>query len=64
MINPPEFVYADVHGNLKVKMSHEVRGRAFFKFNSITELAKIIEKNNAYGKNDPYVISDIHYDFA
>ena len=42
--NMPHFVYADMHGNLKLKMSHAVNGRMFFNFNSIVELSALIEK--------------------
>ena len=37
--NPPRFVYADMHGNLKLKM------RTFFSFTSIAGLCATIEKN-------------------
>ena len=30
LTNPPHFVYADMHGNLKVKMSREINRRLFF----------------------------------
>ena len=43
--NKPHFVYADMHGNLKLKMSIAVNGRMFFNFNSIVELNSLIEKN-------------------
>ena len=43
--NPPHFVYADMHGNLKLKMSHKVNGRMFFDFKSIVELNSLIKKN-------------------
>ena len=32
--NPPHFVYADMHGNLKLKMTQEVEKRTFFSFAS------------------------------
>ena len=43
--NMPHFVYANVHGNLKLKMSHAVKGRMFFDFKSLVELNNLIEKN-------------------
>ena len=48
--NPPEFVYADMHGNLFVKMSNEANRRMFFKFSSIVELCSLIEKHNQEGR--------------
>ena len=43
--NKPHFVFADTHGNLKLKMTMPVNGRMFFNFSSIVELSKLIEKN-------------------
>ena len=43
--NRPHFAYSDMHGNLKVKMSHEVNNKLFFKFSSINDLCSIIETN-------------------
>ena len=48
--NPPEFVYADMHGNLFVKMSSEANRRMFFTFSSIVELCSLIEKHNQEGR--------------
>ena len=46
MTNPPHFVYADVHGNLKLKMTHAIKNRLLlFKFRSINELNDLIMKN-------------------
>ena len=42
--NLPEFVYADMHGNLKVKMTHNLGRTSFFKFTSIQDLSHIIDK--------------------
>ena len=42
----PEYVFADIHGNLKVKMKKEGRGKRYFKFSSLSELREIIDKNN------------------
>ena len=43
--NPPHFVFADMHGNLKLKMTNKTRNRLFFKFYSITDLCSLIERN-------------------
>ena len=43
--NMPHFVYADMHGNLKLKMTHAIKGRMFFNFKSLVELNNLIEKN-------------------
>ena len=45
LCNPPHFVYADMHGNLKLKMTQEVEKRTFFSFTSIAGLCATIEKN-------------------
>ena len=44
LTNPPHFVYADMHGNLKVKMSKEINGKLFFNFSSIVDLNGIIDR--------------------
>ena len=44
--NAPHFVYANMHGNLKLKMTSAVNERLFFNFTtSIIELSNLIEKN-------------------
>ena len=43
MKNPPHFVFADVHGNLKVKMSKKVHKKMFLNFSSIIHLCNIID---------------------
>ena len=42
----PEYVFADIHGNLKVKMKKEGRGKRYFKFSTLSELRELIDKNN------------------
>ena len=42
--NCPHFVYADVHGNLKLKMKKKVRNKMFYTFTSIMNLVQIIER--------------------
>ena len=43
--NPQEFVFADMHGNIKVKMMTKPTKRGMFqKFNSLVELTQIIER--------------------
>ena len=46
--NYPEYVFADIHGNLKVKMKNGYgrRGQQFFKFNSLHDLREIVDKCN------------------
>ena len=46
--NYPEYVFADIHGNLKVKMKNGSgrRGQQFFKFNSLHDLREIVDKCN------------------
>ena len=42
MTNPPDFVFANVHGDLQVKMKNRVRKGMFFGFSSIDQLSMII----------------------
>ncbi len=45
--NPPDFILADVHGNLMVKMKEvTVHGSMFVKFDSLHRLLEIISENN------------------
>ena len=64
IINPPDFVYADIHGNLKVKMKHrDLKNRLFFKFRSITDLNEVImdAQNDDMNKfNDIYACKPAH----
>jgi hypothetical protein len=54
IINQPEFVMADVHGNLQVKFEKATvqTGSVFAKFNSIDELAGIIAREQAVDQTD------------
>ena len=51
IINPPHFVYADMHGNLKLKMTKSVNGRLFFNFNSIVQLSRLIDEHQKNEEN-------------
>ena len=43
--NPPEFVFANMHGDLQVKLSKKTRdGTMFYSFNSMQRLYEILEK--------------------
>ena len=53
MENPPDFVYADVHGNLKLKMSKKTKKGLFFNFNSIEQLRFLINVNQEYLDRPP-----------
>ena len=53
MENPPDFVYADVHGNLKLKMSKKTKKGFFFNFNSIEQLRFLINVNQEYLDRPP-----------
>ena len=44
--NPPEFVFANVHGDLQVKMAKETDGSMFHSFNSMQKLFEIINKSD------------------
>lgn len=45
--NPPEFVYANIHGNLEVKMREPTRGSMFHRFSSLVNLYEIFYKCNS-----------------
>ena len=46
--NLPEFVYADIHGDLRVKMSIPTKGNQMFhKFTSIQQLYEVVQKCNS-----------------
>ena len=49
--NPPEFVYANLHGELLVKMKKKMKFGSFLRFNSLEELHNQIKKQNE-GAND------------
>lgn len=54
--NPPEFVFANVHGDLQVKLAKNTRdGTMFYSFNSIPNLLEILNK-----ADDPaaFLVSD------
>jgi hypothetical protein len=50
--NPPEFVMADIHGNIQVKMSHKTRNGLFFTFNTIEELLQVIQRNQTIARDN------------
>ena len=47
--NPPEFVFADVHGNIQVKMKKRTEKGMFFTINSIAHLMEVIGNANMCG---------------
>ncbi len=44
--NCPDFVFADIHGNLLVKMAERTDDGMFFRFDSLEHLSKIIQTEN------------------
>ena len=52
MINPPEFVFANVHGELQVKMTRRSKRGLFIPFNSVQNLVHIINNAQGEGKFD------------
>ena len=67
MTNPPDFAFANVHGDLQVKMKKRTRKGMFFGFSSIEQLAMIISNaqldvpvvsNNRRFKNIDSMIKD------
>ena len=45
--NPPEFVLANVHGNLLVKFKQETDDGLFIRFNSLEELREVLQRYNS-----------------
>ena len=50
--NCPDFVFADVHGNLLLKFCKREKDGMFFRFNSMEQLAMIVQKYNAVKETD------------
>jgi hypothetical protein len=54
--NPPEFVFANVHGDLQVKLAKETSdGSMFYSFNSIQKLLEVLNKAD---DQTAYLVSD------
>ena len=60
--NPPDFVCANIHGNIQVKMKRKCKDGLFFSFNNIDQLTRIISKANL-GK-ESFRIFDIDNSWA
>ena len=68
MTNPPDFVFANVHGELQVKMQKRVKKGMFFSFSSIMQLSSVISnaqlevptisKNRNYANLEALVAED------
>ena len=52
VVNPVEYVFANIHGEIQAKMKKKFRGSPFISFNSLKELtsrlqeAQIVKKTN------------------
>ena len=44
MVNPVEFVFANIHGIIQAKMKKELRGSPFISFNSIPDLVRKVQE--------------------
>ena len=50
LVNPPDLVMADLHGNLWVKFKNQTNeNQMFYKFDSIEKLSEIVDKYNTDG---------------
>lgn len=58
MDNPPEFVYANLHGTLLVKMKKKMKFGHFLRFDSIEELHRQILKQNEQLSRDTMIAFD------
>ena len=66
LYNPPDFAYADVHGNIKIKMKHRTKNGMFFDVNSLRDVAAVIQKAQTIDQRDAkydkeYVPYDSNY---
>ena len=43
-VNPVEFVFANLHGEIQMKLKHKFRGSLFVTFNSVQDLARKLQK--------------------
>ena len=64
--NPPDFAYADVHGNIKLKMKHRTKNEMFFDVSSFQDVAWIIQNSQTIDHREPnydkeYVPYDLNY---
>ena len=66
MYNPPDFVYADLHGNIKIKMKYRTKTGMFFDVNCMQNIASVIQNAQVIDHNEPnfdkeYVPFDLNY---
>ena len=66
MINPPDFVFANVHGNIMLKMAKRSKRGMFFEVKSITHLALLVQNAQVLHKvelkkDDEHVNLDFNY---
>ena len=64
--NPPDFAYADVHGNIKIKMKHRTKNGMFFDVSCLQDVAAVIQNAQTIDHRDPnydkeYVPYDLNY---
>ena len=50
--NPPDFVYADVHGIIRVKMKHRSKLGLFFEVACLQDVASVIQKAQTIDRKD------------
>ena len=60
--NPPEFVFANVHGDIQVKMKEKCKDGLFVTFNHIDHLTRIISRANM--REDSYEFHDTQSSWA
>ena len=52
MVNPVEFVLANIHGDIQVKMKNKVRGSQFISFNSVQDLCLKLQQAQVVEQTD------------
>ena len=50
--NPPEYIFADIHGNIKLKLEKDTPRGKFVTISSIDQLGSVLQSVNA--EENPY----------
>ena len=60
--NPPEFVFANMHGDIQVKMNQKSPDGLFVSFNSVEQLSRIVNKANM--RKESFKVFDVDRSWA
>ena len=59
--NPPEYIFADVHGNIKLKLEKDTSRGKFIAISSIDQLGSVLQSVNA--EENPYNLTQDYDDY-